>query len=79
MPNKKIEILGTGCSKCKSLEAAAREAVANLGIEAEITKIEKMDDIISRGVMLTPAIAIDGVVKSSGRVLSATDIQKLLA
>lgn len=79
MSAKKIEILGTGCPKCKSLEASAREAVEHLGIEAEITKIEKMDDIIARGVMLTPAIAIDGVVKSSGRVLSAAEVGKLLA
>jgi len=76
---RKIEILGAGCSKCKSLEQSARKAVENLGIEAEITKIEKMDDIIKRGVMITPAIAIDGVVKSSGRVLSPADVEKLLA
>lgn len=79
MAVKKVEILGTGCPKCKSLEAAARQAVEHLGIEAEITKIEKMDDIIARGVMMTPALAIDGVVKSSGRVLSAADVEKMLA
>lgn len=79
MAVKKVEILGTGCPKCKSLEAATRQAVEHLGIEAEITKIEKMDDIIARGVMMTPALAIDGVVKSSGRVLSAADVEKMLA
>lgn len=79
MPAKKIEILGTGCPKCKSLEASARQAVAHLGIEAEITKVDKMDDIVARGVMMTPAIAIDGEVKSSGRVLSAAEVEKLLA
>ena len=79
MPTKKIEILGTGCAKCKSLEASARQAVEHLGIEAEITKVEKMDDIVAQGVMVTPAIAIDGEVKSSGRVLSAADVEKLLA
>jgi small redox-active disulfide protein 2 len=79
MSTKKIEILGTGCPKCKSLEASAREAVEHLGIEAEITKVDKMDDIVARGVMMTPAIAIDGEVKSSGRVLSAADVEKLLA
>ena len=79
MPAKKIEILGTGCAKCKSLEASARQAVEHLGIDAEITKVEKMDDIVARGVMMTPAIAIDGEVKSSGRVLSAADVEKLLA
>ena len=79
MTAKKIEILGTGCAKCKSLEASAREAVEHLGIEAEIVKIDAMDDIIARGVMMTPAIAIDGVVKSSGRVLSPADVEKLLS
>jgi small redox-active disulfide protein 2 len=79
MPAKKIEILGTGCAKCNSLEASARQAAERLGIDAEITKVDKMDDIIARGVMMTPAIAIDGEVKSSGRVLSATDVEKLLA
>ena len=79
MPIKKIEILGTGCSKCKSLEASAREAVERLGIDAEITKVEKLDEIIARGVMVTPAIAVDGEIKSSGRVLSAADVEKLLA
>lgn len=79
MSTKKIEILGTGCPKCKSLEASTREAVEHLGIDADITKIEKMDDIIARGVMMTPAIAVDGEIKSSGRVLSAADIEKLLA
>lgn len=79
MSTKKIEILGTGCPKCKSLEASTREAVEHLGIDADITKIEKMDDIIARGVMMTPAIAVDGEIKSSGRVLSAADVEKLLA
>jgi len=79
MSAKKIEILGTGCPKCKSLEQSTREAVEHLGIEAEITKVDKMDDIVARGVMVTPAIAVDGVVKSSGRVLSPADVEKLLA
>jgi len=79
MPTRKIEILGTGCPKCKSLEASARQAVEHLGVEAEITKVDKMDDIVARGVMVTPALAIDGKVKSSGRVLSAADVEKLLA
>lgn len=79
MTTRKIEILGTGCPKCKSLEASARQAVEHLGIEAEITKVDKMDEIMARGVMLTPALAIDGVVRSSGRVLSAADVEKLLA
>ncbi|MFG0242352.1 MAG: thioredoxin family protein [Phycisphaerales bacterium JB054] len=79
MATRKIEILGTGCPKCKSLEASARQAVEHLGIEAEIVKVDKMDEIMARGVMMTPAVAIDGEVKSSGRVLSPADIEKLLA
>lgn len=76
---KKIEILGTGCPKCKALEAAAREAVAGLGVEAEVCKVERIEEIMARGVMVTPALSLDGVVKSSGRVLSVEDIKKLLA
>lgn len=76
---RRIEILGTGCPKCKALERSARDAVAHLGIEAEIIKIDSMDAIVARGVMMTPAIAVDGVVKSSGRVLSPADVEKLLA
>jgi small redox-active disulfide protein 2 len=79
MSTKKIEILGTGCPKCKALEQSARQAVDKLGIAAEISKVDKMDDIVARGVMMTPAIAIDGVVKSSGRVLSSADVEKLLS
>jgi len=79
MAAKKIEILGPGCAKCRTLEQSARDAVANLGIEAEITKVDKMDAIVARGVIMTPAIAVDGVVKSSGRVLSAADVEKLLS
>jgi small redox-active disulfide protein 2 len=79
MNAKKIEILGTGCPKCHALEQAARDAVEHIGIQAEIVKVEELDDIVSRGVMLTPALAVDGVVKSSGRVLSAAEIESLLS
>ncbi|MCC6907865.1 MAG: TM0996/MTH895 family glutaredoxin-like protein [Phycisphaerales bacterium] len=78
MATVKIEIFGTGCPKCKALEKSTREAVGQLGIEAEITKVETLDEIVSRGILMTPAIAIDGEVRSSGRVLSAADVQKLL-
>lgn len=79
MAKKKIEILGTGCPKCKSLEQSARQAVERLGIDAEVTKVDRIDEIVARGVLMTPAISVDGVVKSSGRVLSAADVEKLLA
>jgi small redox-active disulfide protein 2 len=76
---KKIQILGTGCPKCKLLAANAGEAVKTLGIEAQIEKVEKIVDIMKFGVMTTPALVVDGVVKSAGKVLSPEDIKKHLA
>ena len=76
---KKIQILGTGCPKCKLLFANAEAAVRAAGIEAQIEKVEKIVDIAKFGVMSTPALVVDGIVKSAGRVLSPEDIQKLLA
>ena len=76
---KTIQILGTGCPKCKLLMANAQEAVQSLGIEANIEKVEKIQDIMKFGVMTTPALVVDGKVKSAGKVLSADDIQALLA
>ncbi len=74
----KIQILGGGCPNCKKLEANAREAITALGINAEVEKITDIDQIMSFGVMMTPALAIDGVVKSSGKVLSKEQIIELL-
>lgn len=74
----KIQILGTGCPKCKQLAANAQAAVEAAGIEAEIVKVEKIAEIVAMGAMLTPALAIDGDVKSSGKVLSADQIQELI-
>ena len=76
---KNIQILGTGCPKCKLLFANAESAVKAAGIEARIEKVEKIVDIAKFGVMSTPALVVDGIVKSAGRVLSPEDIQKLLA
>ena len=76
---KKIQILGTGCPKCKLLFANAETAVRAAGIEAQLVKVEKIVDIAKFGVMSTPALVVDGIVKSAGRVLSPEDIQKLLA
>lgn len=70
----KIQILGTGCPKCRQLEANVREAVAKAGIEADIEKVTDIDDIMNMGVMMTPALVIDGEVKSVGRVLNADQI-----
>ncbi len=75
----KIQILGTGCPKCKMLFANAEAAVKDAGVEATVEKVEKITDIMKFGVMSTPALAIDGQVKSAGKVLSAEAIKKLLA
>ena len=74
----KIEILGTGCPKCKKLFQNTEEAVKDLTIEAEIVKVEDIQEIINAGVMMTPAFAVDGVVKSAGKVLSVDEIKKIL-
>ena len=75
---RKIQILGTGCPKCKTLMANAEAAVKALGIEAQFEKIDKIVDIMRFGVMVTPALVVDGIVKSSGKVLSADEIKKFL-
>ncbi len=75
----KVQILGTGCPKCKALTSNAETAVKELGIEHEIEKITDMDQILSFGVMMTPALAIDGEVKSAGKVLSSDEIKKILS
>ena len=76
---KKIQILGTGCPKCKLLVANAEQAVKELGIEAVVEKVDKIQDIMKFGVMITPALVVDGQVKSTGKVLCADDIKKFLA
>jgi len=75
----RIEILGTGCPKCKAAVANAQKAVAESGVQAEIVKIENLMDIASRGVMMTPALVIDGDVKVVGKVPTVDEIKKWLA
>jgi small redox-active disulfide protein 2 len=75
----KIEILGIGCAKCEALARNAEAAVRKLGIDAEIIKVTDIMAITSRGVMMTPALAVDGQVKSSGRLLSADEIGQMLS
>ncbi len=70
----KIQILGTGCPKCKQLEANAREAVRKMGVEAEIEKVADIEAIMNMGVMMTPAIVIDGDVRGVGKVLTVDQI-----
>ena len=74
----KIEILGTGCTKCKNLEEATKQAVAKIGGFHEVKKVEDIVEIMNYGVMSTPALVVDGVVKSSGKVLSVDDVFNLL-
>lgn len=74
----KIEILGTGCPKCKQLTANAEAAVKQAGIQAEVVKVTDIDKITDYGVMLTPALVIDRKVVSAGKVLSADEIKKFL-
>ena len=76
---KKIQILGTGCPKCKLLYANAEAAVQAAGVEAQLQKVDKIVDIMKFGVMTTPALVVDGAVKSVGKVLSPDEIQKHLA
>ena len=75
---RRIQVLGTGCPKCKMLTANAEAAVKALGVEATIEKVEKIVDIMKFGVMTTPALVVDGQVKSAGKVLAPEDIKKVL-
>lgn len=74
----KIQILGSGCPNCRQLEENARAAVATLEIDAEFEKVTDADTIIEMGVLRTPALAIDGDVKSSGKVSSPAEIEQTL-
>lgn len=73
-----IKVLGTGCANCKKLEANAKEAVKQLGIEAVVEKVEDLQAIMAYGVMKTPALVVNEQVKVMGKVLSAEDIKKYL-
>jgi small redox-active disulfide protein 2 len=73
-----LEILGTGCPKCVKLEELTRKAASELGIEAEIIKVKDINQIMNYGVMMTPALVVDGVVKVVGKVPSLEDIKKFI-
>ena len=70
----KIKVLGTGCAKCKLLYAQAQKAVTTSGVVVELEKVEKIDEIMKYGVMMTPALVIDEEVKASGRIPPAPEI-----
>ncbi len=74
----RLEILGPGCKRCQLLAENARAAVAALGIEAEVVKVEDMQAIMAYGVMSTPALVIDGQVRLAGHIATARQIQELL-
>ena len=73
-----IKVLGSGCTKCNKLEANTRKAIEELGIDATLEHVTDMKEIMSYGVMKTPALVVDGKVKVMGRVPSSNDIKKLL-
>jgi len=75
----KIEILGAGCTKCKQLTANAEAALKELNINAEISKVTDIGKITEYGVMMTPALAVDGAVVSAGKVLSKDEIKKIIS
>jgi small redox-active disulfide protein 2 len=74
----KIEVLGTGCSKCNTLADHVKAAVAEAGVTAEIVKVTDIAAIAGRGVLMTPALVIDGQVKTSGKVPSVAEIRQML-
>jgi small redox-active disulfide protein 2 len=74
----KIEILGTGCPKCKQLTANVEMAVKELDLQAEIAKVTEIDKIIGYGVMITPALVVNGAVASAGKLLNKDEIKKIL-
>jgi small redox-active disulfide protein 2 len=74
----KIQVLGTGCAKCKQLTANAKKAVAALGLAAVVEKVENLREIVKLGVMTTPALIVDGKVRAAGKVLSAEAVMDLL-
>ncbi len=76
---KKVQILGTGCPKCRKLTENAEAAAKELGIEYTIEKVTEINEIVKFGVMMTPALAVDGEVKLVGKVASVGEIKRALA
>lgn len=74
----KIEVLGTGCAKCTKLEELARTASDEMGIEYELVKVKNIEDIMNYGVMITPALVVNGEVKVAGKLPSVDEIKKMI-
>ena len=75
---KKVQVLGTGCAKCKKLAENVEAALKDAGIEAEIEKVEDVREIMKFNILMTPGLVIDGEVKAAGRVPSPEEIKRLL-
>ncbi|MFZ2641009.1 MAG: thioredoxin family protein [Verrucomicrobiia bacterium] len=76
---KKLQILGTGCAKCTKLAETAEQAAKSLNLDYQLEKVTDINAIMNFGVMMTPALVVDGVVKVVGKVPSVDDVKKLLA
>lgn len=76
---KKLQILGTGCKRCKLLTERVEQAARELGLEYEIEKVTEIDDMVRLGVMLTPALAVDGQVKLSGHVPTVESLKPMIS
>ena len=76
---KKIQVLGTGCKKCNDLTESAKKAAESMGIEYELEKVSDIQKIMEFGVMMTPALVVDGEVKVTGKIPSVDDIKKYLS
>ncbi|MGD8372653.1 MAG: thioredoxin family protein [Syntrophobacterales bacterium] len=74
-----IKVLGPGCPKCHTLEKNAREAVQELGLDAEVSKVTDLNEIAGYGVFITPGLVVDGEVKLAGKVASKSEIKKILS
>jgi small redox-active disulfide protein 2 len=74
----RIEVLGPGCPKCRTLEKNVRVALEEMGLAAEVIKVEKIKDLAARRIMLTPGLAVNGETVSSGHLLSVNQVKKIL-
>lgn len=76
---KKIQVLGTGCKKCVKLKELCDQAVSELGLDAEVIKVQDIMEITSFGVMMTPALAVDGEVRVAGKVPDLDEVKRLVS